>query len=589
MPDSPTSNGSRTSFARSRADTSVDFGTHGVPIVTIRSPQLTSSIHSEPDENAWSHAFGSIAVDAPEPTGNDNQECPGTEGGPLTDPPNADAQEGEPAQPHTEAVPPSEARSDPSDALPSLRSIFCALVGRLRESFASAPAEDEPILSTPDNDATTAPPLDRETTAPSVAEHGVQEEADAEERDSPAMPPTTEAETPARGLSIRLLDVGTSPLRPALRPPPSDEHTERDTQPASDAAPEASAETTDAPRPAQFLLYIPRAASPFPFGFLYDAESSMAWPILDHDSSGIADGQPRTVHVVGLPFHMSFAFRNAEPEERPDPARAASYVKSLEPVDSELRMRMSRFGISDIGLYGGFDVADGPVTGCGICLEPYAPDDRPAWFAGEEQSANESVVVVPCHGHHTLHRACLQGWLENTAPGKWSCPFCRTNLHKCAEEKELVSLREHVRAKERAKGWRCDAPACLPCYEDDPSASRAMGNVGMEWVTMLPCRHEVHMDCLCTGMSVEACESLESDDYDTGSESDSDLDTPCDMSLSNASLQPSLPPHASPAPEKHNTVGKWVTCPSCRKEAWAQLPIRRRPWRSLENSIQISM
>ncbi|WFD01570.1 RING-type E3 ubiquitin transferase [Malassezia obtusa] len=335
----------------------------------------------------------------------------------------------------------------------------------------------------------------------------------------------------------------------------------------------------------QFLMYIPRTVSPFPFAFLYDTEASLAWPILDQEASNPeSDGPPRTVHVVGFPFRVSFSFRT-EPEEQADPERAAEYVRHLEHVDAELRKRMSRFGIGDLGM-DVFGESEGTVTGCGVCLEPYAIEDRPTWFVGEEQSEKEAVVVVPCRGFHTLHACCLRDWLANTPPSKWVCPFCR---HSLRENEPCPTLLEHVREKEREAGWRCDAPACLPrdLEHDGPCDARAPPAFGTQLVTMHPCRHEVHMDCLCTAMSVEYSAAFEPTDAEASDEDDTDASDTAGTDAEPLSQSRQLPPvECADQPVKLDTVGKWVVCPSCRKDAWAQVPTCRRPSRGLPPASQ---
>lgn len=345
---------------------------------------------------------------------------------------------------------------------------------------------------------------------------------------------------------------------------------------ASGPVPPSSPHESESETP-HFLIYIPVHASPFPFPILYDANTSIALPVLDRVEQSNPDDPnipPRVVRVLGTPFHLSFRMRPSEPHEAPDPERAAAYVKELEHVDSELRARMGPLGLSDIGVYG--CTAEDPkqkyVVGCGICLEPYDTDDKPAWFVGEDVIERESVVVVPCAGLHTVHAGCLQSWLASKPPSQWTCPFCRARLPSSpnASSANMGSLRDLVRSKEREAGWRCDAPACIPMSQD--------GMKRGPLVQLYPCRHEIHLDCLCTSMRVERADAngfydgvSESTDEDDDEEPDTDYDTW--MSSSAPALASSV--HSDLGLEGE-TVGKWVTCAACRHDAWAQLPTR--PW-----------
>ena len=46
-----------------------------------------------------------------------------------------------------------------------------------------------------------------------------------------------------------------------------------------------------------------------------------------------------------------------------------------------------------------------------------------------------------------------------------------------------------------------------------------------------------------------------------------------------------LTPDLTPSCAENDTIGKWLTCSVCRKDAWALLPRRQRPRRSLHRSL----
>ncbi|SNX88047.1 related to conserved hypothetcial protein [Melanopsichium pennsylvanicum] len=357
-------------------------------------------------------------------------------------------------------------------------------------------------------------------------------------------------------------------------------------------------------------LYVPFGASPLPFSFIYDANTQTAWPIAQMTPGSPPGGpspdapdsqQPRL--VAGPPFRIILDVHFASPPqpEQPDPERAAKYVKQLERADAELRARMARLGLGSIGGFADASCADDQdaLLGCGVCLDNYEAGDRPEWIDGPK-SQDEAVVAVPCHGHHTLHAGCLRDWLAKLPPSQWSCPFCRANLNPNASHLSAeatirsspkaasassapvhTTLRDEVRVRERQRGWRCDAPACLPRYPaasctddghlDLPETSDSMT---ADLVKLMPCRHDVHLDCLCTSMRVE-------NNY-TGA---TDLDAIISGAKDTSSAGPesggtSKTDENSIEGEERDTIGKWVTCPNCRKESWAELPLRRRPQRS---------
>jgi hypothetical protein len=246
---------------------------------------------------------------------------------------------------------------------------------------------------------------------------------------------------------------------------------------------------------------------------------------------------------------------------------------------------MARLEIGDIGTGG---------VGCAICLEEYELDDRPAWFAGDEETRNLECVVVPCKGHHTLHAACLHDWLAPRPPEQWACPFCRSALapKKSADGAAdqlpspaapgLELLRDEIRKRERAQGWRCDTPACLPRYPDERDANEAREDDD-RLPKLKPCAHEHHLECLCTSMKLE--QAISSDDEEDDAEDDTD-DATADDHMADAADSEHAAEEAAVGSSSHtrtlsldpsagrDVVGKWVVCPACRIEAWATLPAR---------------
>lgn len=391
-------------------------------------------------------------------------------------------------------------------------------------------------------------------------------------------------------------------------------------------------------------IFVPLGASPLPFSFLFDAQTNTAWPI-----ANITNGPPGAMpiehplppnmpqFVTGPPFRIALNVSYGPPPEvpQPDPERASRFVGSLERADSELRGRMARLGMGDIGDYGGSqnnEDGNGVALGCGICLDEYASEDRPEWIGGQS-SIDEEVVAVPCAGHHTLHHGCLYEWLANTPPSQWTCPFCRApldkekvdqsaseqeqqrrqetrqrqetnenedNLKKKAElEARARSLREEVRLRERARGWRCDSPACLPRYPDSTNEEKDCAHQGedltvSDWpsdvtslISLLPCRHKLHLDCLCTSMKLEQADLGSEDDSDEEVEEEEEAEEEVagdgkaveQSNDSETAFEEKKAVVDSPPVSKQQTVGKWVTCPTCRHEAWAELPVRRKPKR----------
>ncbi|KAL4402667.1 ubiquitin protein ligase [Malassezia pachydermatis] len=452
---------------------------------------------------------------------------------------------------------------------PNLWSILNSWATRIRDVLT-------PSMEPTEFDASSASPSDTSPTPTSAEEqsHTTDPPLEANTQDD------SESATPA---PASIGATNTVPMPTPPRPSESADNTNRATSTAD--------EQGGTNRGSHFLLFIPPEASPFPFGFLYDASTSMAWPVLDRVQQPAPDDPTdtqRNVHIAGLPFHLTFAMRPSQRDEEPDQEKAKKYVKSLERVDSELRGRMGYFGLSDISIYGiaAEDTEAKTVTGCGICLEPYATEDRPAWFAGEESSENEAVVAVPCSGLHTLHAGCLLEWLSSKPPSKWTCPFCREPLpiEEDGSPKGLTtqSIRELVREKERKADLRCDAPACLPAYYDDEKQYS-------QKIELLPCRHHIHLDCLCTGIRVEMgtqadmYSDYEDDEDDDDNENDDENDT-----CITPDMISSIHTDQGFARNQQDTIGKWVTCPTCRKDAWVRLPTRPRPRRRRATYAQMS-
>lgn len=336
-------------------------------------------------------------------------------------------------------------------------------------------------------------------------------------------------------------------------------------------------------------LFVPSGASPLPFAFIYDAATHTAWPIMqitpETPPGGPApdtDASQQSHRIAGPAFqvHLNVNFGSPPEPEKAEPERAAKYVAGLEQADAELRSRMARIGLGSIGGYG--EDEEDALLGCGICLDQYEEEDRPEWLDGEK-SHETAVIAVPCTGHHTLHAGCLRDWLANLPPSQWTCPFCRAALTSQGKRNgknavvpvySLQTLRDLVRQRERDKGWRCDAPACLARY---PASTNKKGHVELtetsdqtttRLITLKPCKHAVHIDCLCTSARVEHFVNLQDSEPTEGADS--------------AGVDP------SDGEEDKDTVGKWVNCPTCRKEVWAELPLSRKPVTSLKHQLDSS-
>lgn len=377
----------------------------------------------------------------------------------------------------------------------------------------------------------------------------------------------------------------------------NEEHQRRHSEPPSpngttdpqrdDHADSPSEAHTNARPSSRFFMYIPEQASPFPFPLLSDVGSNLVWPIIDcierTRNQDTGEESTRLVHVLGMPFHLTFTMRPSDPNDVPDSNKARAYVESLERVDAELRSRMAHFSITSASVESSNDASMQHVSGCGVCLEPYPIEDKPAWFTEGTNEPDETVVAIPCHGFHTIHASCLVEWLSSKAPSQWSCPYCRAPLRSNAKHNPPpMTLREYVKQKEREHGWRCDAPTCFPCYSDGEKHESPL-------IKLMPCRHEIHLDCLCTNMRIEMAYSG-ARSY-TDCEEDTDDDDTNDSMTEERESAPHLDANVHLASDltqnctENDTIGKWLTCSVCRRDAWALLPRRQRPRRSLHRSL----
>lgn len=266
--------------------------------------------------------------------------------------------------------------------------------------------------------------------------------------------------------------------------------------------------------------------------------------------------------IAGPPFPISLGFGpsgdSAQEEEAPSAAKAKEFAETLETADEELRSRMARLGIGDIGTFDGDEDGQNGSLGCPVCLDSYdESSDRPEWIGGQEAHDNR-VVVIPCTGFHSMHRRCLEEWLATKSPTKWSCPMCRSSIstaHLSSQtdtlEKAIAarshSLREEIHKREKERGFLCDYQACFPDYEggEDDDLDRRM-------VKISPCNHSLHVECLTTSMRIAGAQHWEGDDDDD--EEPTEEDTQRGFRL----------------------VGKWVECPIDRKEGWARIPFPLR-------------
>lgn len=347
-------------------------------------------------------------------------------------------------------------------------------------------------------------------------------------------------------------------------------------------------------------IFVPLGASVLPFSWLYDP-NGWGWPIISLQDGNLPSGlpmprDPRNAHfLAGPPFPiritMSTGPDGLQAEEQPNPERAKTFVDSLETADAELRARMARLGIGDIGSIGG---EDGEL-GCPVCLDPYDESaDRPEWVGGDE-ARDHHVVVIPCNGFHSLHRRCLLDWLATKPPSRWTCPMCRSSItpsdllkdqphrtgapaagqplssvHPPSDEslqKELAarsqSLREEIHRREKAQGYLCDYLACFPDYEQ--SQADATDDLDRRIVTLKPCGHRLHVECLTTSLRIlngfNDKGTLVDDEQGSDDEDEDEDDR-----------------------ERVKLVGKWVECPVDRKEVWAKIPVLKKRFRNAQHA-----
>ncbi|PWN26521.1 hypothetical protein BDZ90DRAFT_233146 [Jaminaea rosea] len=360
--------------------------------------------------------------------------------------------------------------------------------------------------------------------------------------------------------------------------------------------------------------YVPDWATDRPYSFLYDIESGWGWPLFSvTDVSRASYPNPRNAHFVSgppfpvvlyddmglspddltesLPWGESAQRWSRLREERDkNPKKARSYVDGLETVDADLRKRMARLEIGELGAYaeedGTSSAASDAGPGCPVCLEIYDErSDKPEW-AGGQAAQDERVVVVPCGGFHCMHRKCLLEWLAGAqSPQHWTCPMCRTALSETAEGNgeessngkgkgkattTKASLREEIRRREKARGFLCDYGACLPDYDTPPENSTGENAVSLNdneararldaqldrrLVTLRPCGHQLHRECLTTVTRVAGGGKID------WSDPEQNID------------DPQCPEMDGEAAKKVRKVGHWVTCPVDKRDAWAVIPV----------------
>ncbi|KAK0545299.1 hypothetical protein OC846_005729 [Tilletia horrida] len=372
-------------------------------------------------------------------------------------------------------------------------------------------------------------------------------------------------------------------------------------------------------------VFVPVQVSPFPFALLYDAGRGLGWPVmpLDHgEGEGAAPQELTSLRphlAAGLPFQIMFRFGPGPgapvEEEQPSKEKADKYVAGLERADAELRERMARLGLGDIGDYGASDsLMDTHGTqGCGICLEPFAAEDNPEWLVGK-QRAEEETVVPPALGGPASNSVEPA---PTTATASQNADDAKRKAEEEQAQAQARTLREEVRFRERRMGYRCDAPACLPIYPSGSGVSSAEEDLGpdAQLIKLAPCHHEVHLGCLQTTMRVETDlltpHPIEEEEDDMDEDEDDDEPeaaqthdgeedkaaepgffecaerkrkretesdgSPCSMDSQRHHLDSSsadkreAPPTETVEPKR--TIGKWVTCPTCRGECWAEIPV----------------
>lgn len=365
--------------------------------------------------------------------------------------------------------------------------------------------------------------------------------------------------------------------------------------------------------------YVPLGASPFPFAWLHDV-SGWGWPIISLQSPPPGFNlnlppDPRNAHFLGgppFPANISFTFAGPggamQAEEQPSPERAREFVDSLETADAELRSRMARLGLGELGSFGGDGEEQGEL-GCPICLDPYDDTaDKPEWAGGPDAKDN-NVVVIPCPGFHSMHRRCVFEWLSSKPISQWNCPMCRSSIAPSvlvnkddggrsgssasatpaasvlrppshdSLVKELAarshSLREEIHRREKQRGYLCDYPACFPDYdnvgpqagqedafEDDDDETALDRHV----ITLKPCGHRLHRECLLTTARVQGGLRLLDSVGDEDQDGEDEEGEPSEDSVQ----------EASSCTSRIKVIGKWVECPIDRKEVWAQIPFPQK-------------
>lgn len=330
------------------------------------------------------------------------------------------------------------------------------------------------------------------------------------------------------------------------------------------------------------LRFVPHTDSLLERNILYDLESPWAWPIWPINVLGpnrnIPD--PLRAHVfAGPPFHLQTYANDHGVGQARRRGQVRRFVDQLDQADAELRARMARVGVADIGLFAD-DAEEGGKQniGCPICYDSYDDHDTPEWLGGE-QARQEQVVVAPCRGSHTFHRRCLEACLMRTSMKDWECPLDRDSLdpskfvsgsaprndagrrssrptqQAMADELRVRRARlvDRIRKLEKERGYRCDSPACLPDYEtpqDEAPLERQL-------VKLSPCGHEVHPECLAIASRVRdggvinaaKAEEAESDSGETDEDGGG---------------------------ESVKMKGQWVECPVDGKEMWVMIPVAKK-------------
>lgn len=305
--------------------------------------------------------------------------------------------------------------------------------------------------------------------------------------------------------------------------------------------------------------------------------------------------------------------RSAAELRQDNVARIKRFVDDLDTADAELRLRMARLGIGEVG-----DDATGEGRpGCAVCIETFDIDDKPEWAVGPE-AHDQRVVITPCGGFHLFHRICIRQSLEAVESWRqWACPMCRTSLRdaeaKRVEEAEEMSragvasangtsykttqksLREEIRRREKERGYLCDYPACYPTYDTEPpptakiaeaeddgqddgqdAVARLEAELDRRLITLKPCGHQVHRECLTTVLRVEDRHALEIE-AEEGEEDDGDAEDELSNREASAGLddEKGNGPCRSASSSVHE-VGRWVKCPIDKADVWAMIPVVKK-------------